>query len=141
MNDDEETDIRATGARVNRFLIREPVFGTGEITICKTCYPMFEMTTKPLHNGDLRHGTIVGRHADVFERGVKLELVEQAIVLAGVEGAVIREFVRNEVTGAWARCRRCGHVTLVRLRYSPDVVITFPSIPDHLRQFIPECLR
>lgn len=115
----------------------EPAFsGSGSLTICTRCYPMFSMTDRPLHNGDIRHGTIVGRYADVFEHGVKLPLIEQAIYMIGVPGLVLREFVSDD-GGCWHRCAKCNTVSLVRLRYAPEAVLVFSGLPDHLREFVP----
>lgn len=126
---------------VDLTLVRNPTYdpaasGGGWLTVCTRCYPMFAMTDRPLHNGDIRHGTLMGHYAAVVEDGYELPFVEQVIYTIDVPGLVLREFVTDE-HGCWHRCQKCKTVSLVRLRYAAEATLYFVGLPDHLREFVP----
>lgn len=123
-----------------RPIVSPAVSGSGSLVVCHRCYPMFAMTDQPLHNGDVRHGTITGHYAKVVESGCEVPYIEQAVYKLGVRGLVLREFVTDE-GGCWHRCEQCNNVSLVRLRYAPEAVLVFVGLPDHLRDFVPIGVR
>ena len=63
----------------------------GHLIFCPICYPMLDSTCHgQMHAGHLRRDYIGGMFADVYDGETQLEHVEEAIVLRGVPGALLR---------------------------------------------------
>jgi hypothetical protein len=105
----------------------QPAIGTdsdGHLVFCPICYPMLALSGEQLHLGHIRREFLAGRDDAVYEGDTPLPLVEEAVVLPGVPGALLREYVTLDGTEhQLIFCERghrgVGHGLLRRLRYSP----------------------